>query len=164
MADLVTHTTVVLLPALLARWRMGGVCVAGAVLPDVFGRVVPLGLDLVHRHVVPVPEPLIWPWPALHEPLGALATTALLTLSFVPEQRRAAFWAAALGVASHTALDVLQDHQGAGYLLLAPCSLTRLELGLVGSEASVVVAWPLLAATALVAAWRWWSPAETRGV
>jgi hypothetical protein len=132
----------------------------GAVLPDALGRVVPIVLDWAGSRWGAIPEALSWPWPALHEPLGATLVTALVARTFVPEQRWAAFRALWLGAFSHTLLDLLQDHHGVGYLIAAPFSLRRVELGLVGSETSVVVAWPLLAATLVVAGWRWWVRVE----
>lgn len=160
MADLVTHTCVVLLPAVAARWRWAGVCALGAALPDLGGRVVPIGLAVVHARVVPVPEVLVWPWVALHEPVGVTLVAALLAQLFV--ERQAAFGVLLLGVASHLALDLLQFHHGRGYALAAPFSTARFELGWIDSEATVPLAMPLLAATAAVAAWRWWEHRRAR--
>lgn len=156
MADLVTHTCAALLPALLVRWRWSGVLALGAALPDLGGRVLPLGLDALEQRGAPVPEWALWPWPILHEPVGALLVSALVATTFVAGQRRAAFGVLALGVASHLLLDVLQDHHGRGYLLLAPLSTRRFELGWIDSEATVAVAPTLLVATLGVAAWRAW--------
>ncbi len=154
MADLVTHTCAVWLPALLARWRHAGAITLGAALPDVGGRVVPLALDLVDRVLLPVPEVVLWAWPALHEPLGAGAVAYLVSLAWPLDERRAALGALWAGVASHTLLDLLQDHHGVGYLVAAPLSTRRVELGWMSSEATVAVAWPLLGVTLGVAAWR----------
>ncbi len=161
MADLVTHTCAVWLPALLARWRHASTCVLGAALPDLGGRVVPIALDQVDRRLVPVPEPLLWGWPALHEPIGAVAVAALVSLAFVPEERRAAFGALCLGVSTHLGLDLLQDHHGVGYLVAAPFSTRRFELGWISSEATVTLAWPLLAVTLAVAATQRWRDRRT---
>ncbi|MCB9689459.1 MAG: hypothetical protein H6735_30760 [Alphaproteobacteria bacterium] len=153
MADLVTHACTALLPGAAFRSRAVGVVALGAVLPDLCGRVIPLGLELLGR-AVPLPEWVTWPWTALHEPLGWSLTAGLLASSFVEGQRARAFRLLALGCTLHTLVDLLQDHHGEGYLLLAPLSVSRFELGWIGSEATVPWALPLLAATALA-----WVPA-----
>lgn len=155
MADLVTHACTALLPGAVFRTRGVGVVALGAVLPDLAGRVIPLGLDLVGRHGAPLPEWATWPWTALHEPIGWSLTCGLLALAFVDGQRRRAFGLLALGCTLHTLVDLLQDHHGEGYLLLAPLSVRRFELGWIGSEATVPWALPLLAATGLA-----WVPAS----
>jgi hypothetical protein len=121
----------------------------GTILPDALGRVVPLGLEVLQQAGAPIPGPLIWMWAALHEPLGWSLVCLLLAQGFVAEHRRLVLGGLWLGCALHTGLDVLQFHHGEGYLLLAPLSTRRLELGWIGSEATVVVALPLLAATAV---------------
>jgi hypothetical protein len=158
----VTHACTALLPAAGLRTPRVGLVVVGAVLPDATGRVFPLGLDLLGRMGLPLPEWATWPWTALHEPFGWALTCALAASAFVEGQRASAFRLLAAGCALHTALDLTQDHHGEGYLLLAPVSTARFELGWIGSEATVPHALPLLAAT-LVA----WIPAAVerwRGV
>lgn len=154
MADLVTHVCSVLLPGAAFRTRRVGVVALGATLPDLAGRVVPLGLDLLGSHGLPLPEWALWPWSALHEPLGWGLTCGLLALGFVEGGRREAFGLLVAGCALHTLVDVTQDHHGEGYLLLAPLTTRRFELAWIGSEATVPWALPLLAATILA-----WVPA-----
>jgi hypothetical protein len=64
--------------------------------------------------------------------------------------RRSAFLDLVGAMALHLGLDLLQDHQGVGYLLAYPFSDVLFELGWIGSEDSVLVA-PVLAAGALIA-------------
>ncbi len=146
MADLVTHACSALLPGAFVRSRLVPVVTVGAVLPDALGRAVPLALERL-----PVPEPLIWPWGALHEPAGWLLVSGGLALAFVEGQRRRVLLALWLGCLLHTALDLTQSHHGEGYAVLAPITLARFELGWMGSEATVPFALPLLGLTA--AAW-----------
>jgi hypothetical protein len=148
VADLVTHVCVVLLPGALVRSPLVAAVAVGTVIPDVCGRAVPLALDAVRRAGGPVPESVIWPWAALHEPLGWSLVCVLIAMSFVEHQRWPVLRALWLGGAVHTALDLLQDHHGQGYLLLAPWSLHTFELGWIGSEATVGFAVPLAVLTA----------------
>lgn len=149
MADLVTHLCTALLPASLAprRWMLP--LSVGVVLPDALGRAVPLGLELVRSFGVPLSDRLIWPWTALHAPLGITLVAALVALCFVPRDRRTVLLGLWAGGALHIGLDVLQDHHGHGYALLAPLSWRTFELGWIGSESTVPWALPLLAVTAL---------------
>jgi hypothetical protein len=123
----------------------------GTVLPDALGRAVPLGLEQLWLAGVPVPMAMLWPWSALHEPVGWALAATVAGCAFVREHRVRATLALMAGAALHTALDVLQDHHGEGYLLLAPFTDRDFELGWIGSEATVGIALPLAAVTA--AAW-----------
>jgi hypothetical protein len=140
---------VVLLPGAAVRSPLVAAVAVGTVMPDVFGRAVPLALDAARRAGGPIPEPVIWPWAALHEPFGWALASVLIAMSFVEHERWPVLRALWLGAAIHTLLDVLQDHHGQGYLLLAPCSSNTFELGWIGSEATVGVAVPLAVVTAL---------------
>ena len=55
------------------------------------------------------------------------------------------------GMLLHMAIDLLQSHLGVGYPLLFPFSTHAVELGLIGSEATVPLALPL----AVLAVWVW---------
>lgn len=147
MADLVTHLCTALLPGALLRSRITPVVAFGTVLPDLFGRAVPLALERLYDRGWPVPPELLWPWTALHEPVGWMLVSACCASLFVERQRWRVFGALCLGGALHTGLDVLQDHHGEGYLLLAPFSTRDFELGLMGSEATVAVVGIVAAAT-----------------
>lgn len=149
MADLVTHVAVVLLPAAITRWRLAPIAAIGALLPDALGRAVPLGLERLCALGAPIPASAMWPWAALHEPAGWLATSTLLACAFVERDRARVWGALCVGGLAHTALDVLQFHHGNGYPLLAPLSSRTFELGWLGSEATVGWAGPLAIATAL---------------
>lgn len=149
MADLVTHVCTALLPAALVRVRGAGLVVVGTVLPDVFGRVVPLALEQGQRIGLPIPVEAVVPWGILHTPTGGVVLAATLATAFVPQDRGRAFVALTLGIALHLALDVLQFHHGQGYTLLVPWSWATFELGWIGSEATVPWALPLLGATAV---------------
>lgn len=150
MADLVTHACTALLPGAFLPARHLPLVTFGTVLPDLLGRVVPMVLAPL-GHAAGLPELVIWPWNGLHEPAGWLLVSAVLSFAFVEKERAKALLALITGCALHLGLDVLQDHHGEGYVLLAPFSTAKLELGLIGSEATVDVALPLLAVTA--AAW-----------
>jgi hypothetical protein len=151
VADLVTHLCSALLPGAFLRGRLLPLVAVGTALPDLFGRAVPLALEAAAGAGAPVPPSLLWPWTALHEPFGWMAVGVALGAAFVEDDRRAAILALWSGCALHTLLDVLQHHHGAGYLLLAPLSAARFELGWIGSEVTVPLALPLAAVT--VAAW-----------
>ena len=146
-----THLCTALLPGAWSRSRLVPLVAVGTVLPDAAGRAIPLGLERLALAGAPIPASWLWPWTALHEPIGWAALGACLGAAFVGrDQARAtaALWA---GCVLHTALDVLQAHHGEGYLLLAPLSSARFELGWIGSEATVPIALPLAAVT--LAAW-----------
>lgn len=152
MADLVTHLCTALLPGALlpegrARYLVPLVAV-GTTLPDLFGRAVPLGLEALYLRGYPIPEWSMWPWSALHEPFGWLMVCALASALFVEEHRADVRRALMLGCLLHTGLDLLQDHRGEGYLIFAPLSLRDVELGLMGSEATVESVEITVAATA----------------
>lgn len=158
MADLVTHLCTALLPGAFVRGRALGPVVLGVALPDLVARVPPLGLELLERlGVARIPDALLLPWGVYHEPVALLPACGLLALAFVPRDRAVALAGLLGGCALHLGLDVLQDHHGQGYFLLAPCALHRYELGLIGSEATVSVALPLAVTTSVT--WLtvgWW--------
>lgn len=158
MADLVSHVCVVLLPAALFPSRLAPVAAAFTVVPDALGRAVPLALERAIFAGWPVPPSWLWPWSALHEPVGWALVAGLVSLSFVERDRAAVLRAALVGGAAHTAVDVLQDHHGEGYRLLAPFSDRMFELGCIGSEATVPYAGWLAALVAVAWIPRWLTP------
>lgn len=148
MADLVTHLCSALLPGAFLRGRALGAVVFGTVLPDLISRVPPLALELTERiGVLRVPDALLLPWGIFHEPVALVPACTLLALAFARHDRWLALTGLLGGCALHLGLDLLQDHHGNGYFLLAPCSLERYELGLIGSEATVHIAVPLALVT-----------------
>jgi len=138
MADLVTHACVVLIPAaLLPRTRYLPVLVGGALLPDAAGRGPSIASSLLWEVGVILPERWVAGLSVLHEPLPLFLIVVLLSLSFVPAQRLGAAVALSLGVCSHLALDLMQDHHGVGYHVWAPFGLARFELGWFPPDATV---------------------------
>lgn len=156
MADLVTHLCSALLPGAWLRGRYLGAVVLGTALPDLVSRVPPLAMDLFEGlGWIDLPDVALMPWGVYHEPLPLVLTCGLVATWFIARDRAGVFLGLLGGCALHIGLDVLQDHHGEGYFLCAPLSLTRFELGWIGSEATVVVAPWLALATALAWGWRW---------
>lgn len=152
MADLITHACT----ALLWKGIRGGEHVpaftAGALIPDLLARLPPIGLTRLHDQLgVDVPEALIYGWMPLHMPAGMVLSSALLAMLFPAGARPGVFRALLGGQALHLAVDLLQHHFTGGYALFYPLTLWTFELGLLGSEDTVVLA-PLLAA---LTAWVW---------
>lgn len=151
VADLVTHACSALLPGALFRSRFVPFVVVGTIVPDALGRAIPLALERLYAHGVPVPMPVLWAWAGLHEPFGAALSALVLALCFAEPDRKRVLLALWAGCALHTGVDVLQDHHGEGYVLFLPFSDVDFELGWIGSEATVTIAVPLAIVTA--AAW-----------
>lgn len=152
MADLLTHGCVGLLASRLHPRLLWPATLAGSVLPDLFARVPPLFLQ---RFVAPhwsLPRGLSLLFMPLHLPVGMVLASVALAQLAVARQRWRSFASLLLGMALHLALDTLQDHQGVGYALFFPLSLSDHELPLVGSEDSVLALPLLLPLTALVLA------------
>ena len=155
MPDLVTHLSSVLLPgaALVALLPEGhrlrgtvALCALGTVLPDLTSRLPGLVLEVIAPVLFRAPAWVGTSLGVFHMPVGMLCVGIWLTALFVPEHRRRAAAALATGMTLHLALDLLQDHHGFGYVLFWPFSGHMVELGCVGSEASVPWAplWALL--------------------
>lgn len=158
MADLITHGCAALL------WKAATtakphpdipVFVAGTCLPDLVGRVPPMGLSVLRWSLPWIPEPLIYLWTPAHLPIGMVFNAALFAMLFEAPRRAAVFKNLLGGSALHLAVDLLQSHFGVGYLLLFPFSLWDWELGWIGSEDTVRIVPILLPLTALIC-WRRW--------
>jgi hypothetical protein len=150
LADLVTHVASVLIPAGAWADRRTAVWLAfGVAVPDLASRVPSLLLEAVDGWMA-MPEAVFWPWGMLHEPLGALLVCGVLAGRVAPDQRSVALSGLSAGALAHICLDLLQDHHGQGYFLLAPFSTWRFELGWVGSEATTTWALPLAGLTAAI--------------
>lgn len=152
MGDLVTHLAVVLIPAGLwiRRWRVAALMGVGSVLPDVVSRVPGEGLNQLRFAGAPVPDWSLMPWGVLHEPLCLCLVVTLVSLGFREQDRWIAWRALAVGAITHTLVDTMQYHYGAGYRLLFPLSFQQYELGWVGSEATVPLApWLALVTVAI---------------
>jgi hypothetical protein len=154
VADLVTHICIVLLPGAFLRLRGLPLVVLGAALPDLAARVPAAVLEAVDRRIG-LPQWLLPGWSVFHEPLPLLALCAALACAFVPGDRRRALLCLWAGVATHLALDVLQDHHGRGYMLAFPLNWDLYELGWIGSQATVPIAPWLALATAIAWAASW---------
>lgn len=148
MADLVTHVCTGLLPAALFRPRLAVPLAVGTVLPDLTGRVPQMALALLD---VRLPVRILWALDVAHTPVAQTLLAVALGQAVVARQRRETTAWLLVGVALHFALDVLQDHHGNGYHLGYPLTLTRYELGWIGSEATV--AWAPWIALVTLAVW-----------
>jgi hypothetical protein len=153
VADLLTHGAVAVLAKAGTRWRMVPVFVGGTLAPDLFSRVPALSLGWVHTAIVPLPPVLTYGWDVLHQPVGMVVLAYLLALFFDVAIRASAFLNLLGGMFLHLAIDLLQHHYGAGYLLLYPFSDWDVEIGWLGSEDTVWAA-PFLVAAAVWAAKR----------
>jgi membrane-bound metal-dependent hydrolase YbcI (DUF457 family) len=154
VADPLTHLCTALLPMGFVRGGHPALLAVGVSLPDMASRLPSMVLDIVDKKLVPLPDWLIYPWGALHSPIPAATACALIALLFPEDLRRTAFLWLLAGVALHLGFDVLQFHHGEGYQLLFPFSLVKLELGWIGSEATVPVAPWLALLTAAIWAFR----------
>ena len=152
MADLVTHVAAGALLKALTRGPHLPTFLVGCVLPDAVSRVPTMGLTMLMHEGAPIPEVLIAGFYVLHMPLG-IVPFCWLVASLFPEDVRPYIWGNLVGgSALHLALDVLQSHFGAGYLLLYPFSTWHWEAGLIGPEDSVFAA-PVLALLAAALLW-----------
>ncbi len=153
MADLVTHIGT-------ALWTKAGLgtphtplFVVGVVLPDLAARVPSMALTQANQLGAPVPTKLVYAFEVLHMPLGLAAVTLLLALTWSVASERPRVWAELFGGAMlHQAVDLLQHHFGVGYFLGWPFWRGHFELGLIGSEDTVMAA-PVVAASGAAA---WW--------
>lgn len=158
MPDLLTHAC----SGLILAWGLAGrrpaprapLFVAGNMLPDVLCRVPAIVMGEVDSKLLTLPRGLLYGWEPLHQPLGLAFAALALSQLFPPGQRRRTWGLLYLGALLHLFMDALQFHEGAGQLLLFPLSTQPFEIGCVGSEASVLVAGPLLIVAVLMGAWR----------
>lgn len=164
VADLITHACLALLLKRGQRALRPATALhlssfaAGSVLPDLLGRLPAEVFSLIQRHTGPLPPLLLHGWEPFHLPVGMVITSVGLAALFTPRQRLAVFSNLLAGMLLHLGVDLLQDHAGAGYLLLYPLSTRPYELGLIGTELTVWLVPGLVAATALA----WWGPARRR--
>lgn len=155
MADLITHTCTALL------WKAGtggdrvAVFVAGTCFPDLLSRVPAMSLTWLRWSVPAIPEWLIYLWGPIHMPAGIVTTAWLLSFLFPAAGRPAVFRNLLGGGLLHLAVDLLQRHFGVGYLLLFPFSQWDFEIGVIGSEDTVLIVPFLVPITAGLGWWRW---------
>lgn len=155
MADLVTHLATALIPGVALPRAQAALLAAGVTLPDLGGRVPGLAREVLEALGLATADGLHVPFAVLHQPIGGVLAGVLLAWLLPQTERANAAFLLGLGVFLHLAVDVLQDHHGLGYHLLAPVHFGRFELGCIGSEATVPWAPWLALATALVWAARW---------
>jgi hypothetical protein len=172
MADLITHTCAALLCKAVTcgavsretdpkAWPLPptvATFVLGTCLPDLFGRVPSMALTTLRWSLPSIPEWTIYVWGPLHMPFGILVMSVLVAQLFGEGARRTAAVQLAAGGLLHMAVDLLQSHLGAGYLLLFPFSMWDFELGVIGSEDTVRIVPLLLPLTIAVCVGRWRAP------
>lgn len=152
MADLLTHGAVAwLLGTALVRREERPLLVTGTLLPDLLSRVPGILATGLAMRWEGMPEVLRLGWEPLHMPVGMVLASAALAVCFEPGTQRRALGLLLGGMLLHLAVDLLQAHMGAGYLLAFPLSHAHWELGLVGSEDSVLLAPVLLGLVVLQA-------------
>ncbi len=151
MADLLTHLSLGAIWKSATRGGYPEVFVVGCALPDLAGRVPGMGFSWLLEQGLPVPEELLYGFTIFHMPAGFVPLSFLLAMLFAESERPAVWGALVGGCLFHLAIDMLQIHYGAGYMLLYPFSTWDWEAGLMGSESTVWMA-PLLAGLAL---WSW---------
>ena len=154
MPDLLTHGAVATLVKAGTRGPMPAVFVLGTLLPDLCSRVPAISMGYIHVHIVPLPDVLTHGWQPMHQPVGLVLLAYVVTMMFPERMRRTVFGNVLGGMAVHMALDLLQDHHGAGYLIGFPFWTGTFELGWMGSEATVWWALPLTALAAVVIRYR----------
>ena len=88
------------------------VCMVGALIPDTFKIVIPLGIMGIHA------ENFFMPF---HLPIGSLIIASLFTL-FFKERKKLVLSLLVLGVATHYALDLLIINLNGGMTMLFPFS------------------------------------------
>ncbi|OEC86068.1 MULTISPECIES: metal-dependent hydrolase [Methanobacterium] len=100
------------------------VCMAGALIPDLFKVVIPLGFMgfKMENYLMPV-----------HLPIGSLIIACIFTL-FFKENRKLVLSLLVLGVMTHYALDLLLINLGGGMALLFPLSWTKWTLNIIPDD------------------------------
>ena len=156
MADLLSHVLVNQIAGQRVLSRPELACfVSGALLPDLGSRVPRVLLQGALRTGLLEPgetaRMLVMGVDVPHQPVGfalvCIALGALLPERLAPPHRWRAAWLLYLGGLLHLAADLLQSHIAPGYRYLEPLHPAAFELGVVGTEATLL-AIPLLAATA----------------
>ncbi len=155
VADLVTHLCSVLIPGTLLPKPVVTALAVGTAVPDLAARLPAVGLGMIRRAGAPIPGSADAVFEVCHMPVGIVLTSILLGTLVHPDQRRSATTALVLGGALHMAMDVLQNHFGNGYYMCFPFSVSRWELGWIGSEATVPLAPWFASVTAVLWASRW---------
>ena len=100
------------------------VCMVGALIPDTFKIVIPLGLMGIKA------ENFLMP---MHLPIGSLLIAAIFTL-FFKEKKKIVLSLLVLGVATHYALDLLLTNLSGGMALLFPFSWDTWALNIIPDD------------------------------
>ncbi|MGB9980302.1 metal-dependent hydrolase [Methanobacterium sp.] len=100
------------------------VCMVGALIPDTFKIVIPLGLMGIKV------ENLLMP---LHLPIGSLITASIFTL-FFKDHKKLVLSLLVLGVITHYALDLLLINLNGGMVMLFPFSWNSWTLDVVPND------------------------------
>ncbi len=99
------------------------VCMVGALIPDTFKIVIPLGFMGIHA------ENLLMPF---HLPIGSFIIAGIFTLFF--KERKLILSFLALGVLTHYALDLLLTNLNGGMALLFPFSWNAWQLDIIPDD------------------------------
>lgn len=99
------------------------VCMVGALIPDTFKIVIPLGFMSIHA------ENLLMPF---HLPIGSFIIASIFTLFF--KERKLILSFLVLGVLTHYALDLLLTNLNGGMALLFPFSWSTWQLDIIPDD------------------------------
>jgi hypothetical protein len=118
MPDWITHILVAWTLCTILGFRYNqftpantAICMVGALIPDTFKIVIPLGVMGIHA------ENFLMP---LHLPIGSFIIASIFTLFF--KERKIVFSFLVLGFLTHYALDLLLTNLNGGIYLLFPFS------------------------------------------
>ena len=100
------------------------VCMAGALIPDIYKIVIPLGLMGIRV------ENFLMP---MHLPAGSLILAGIFTF-FFKEKKKLVLLLLVLGVATHYALDLLLTNLNGGMVLLFPFSWASWTLNIIPDD------------------------------
>ena len=99
------------------------ICMVGALIPDTFKVVIPLGLMHIHA------ENFLMP---LHLPVGSIIVASIFALFF--KERKIVVSFLLLGVLTHYALDLLLTNLNGGMAMLFPFSWSAWQLDLIPDD------------------------------
>ena len=100
------------------------VCMVGALIPDTYKIVIPLGLFGINAQNILMP---------FHLPVGSLIIASLFTL-FFKERKKLVLSLLVLGVVTHYALDLLLINLDGGMALLFPFSWNTWALNVIPDD------------------------------
>ena len=112
------------------------VCMAGALIPDIYKIVIPLGLAGIHAETFLM---------SFHLPAGSLILAGIFTL-FFKEKKKLVLLLLVLGVATHYALDLLIINFNGGIYLLFPFSWSYWQFDIIPDDDYIITIASILAA------------------